>query len=476
MSDRIPPHDLDAEAAVISAILLDTDRYDVVGDFLEPGHFYADANRLVYEAIVDLRMQGKPADIVLIAGWLRDRGRLDQVGGTPYLAQLSDATPAIANILEHARAVVEKWRLRQLIATAQSAVAHAYANVENAQEFCEKVEEEIGDIAHRDDRVREELARTIIGRSVTRLADARARGETVGGIPTGFTMLDRLTGGLFPSDLTIVAGRPGLGKTSFAQSIACNVARPRFRGDGSVKLGHAVLFASLEQPRSQLAERLAGHEGEFDVGLWRRPRVTDGDWQKMVGSFGYLEHLPIYIDDTVAISLRELRAKIRRVKREVARGIEHGDAVVPSLPLGVVVVDYLQLMKGDRRGNDSREREVAGLSAGLKNLAKQEDVAIVALSQLNRAVEAQKNKRPELKDLRESGAIEQDADNVLMLYRESYYDPGTTEKLTAECIVAKQRNGPTGVVELVFREKYTRYYNLESDGEWSEYDQFDVVP
>ena len=460
--DRLPPHDMDAEAAVLSAIFLDPAALDRVQDMLGHEQFYSTANAHIYEAIADLRLAGNAADPVLVANWLRDRNRLAEVGGTPYLAQIVDATPAVANVEEHAQVIVVKWRLRQMIAICQAAAAAGYAPVEHPQELLEKVEQQIADVTHQGQRMREEAARTIAGRVLDRIARARARGEAVTGISTGFPALDRLTGGLFESDLIIIAARPGLGKTALAQSLACNVARPRLRHE-QAELGHAVLFLTLEQPREQLVMRIASHEAEFDAGLWRRPRVTEEAWQKISSSFDKLRNLPVYVDDTVALTLGELRAKVRRLKRQVERSNADGTALIPSKPLKVVIVDYLQLMKGQREKGDTREREVSSLSQGLKNLAKQEHLVVIALSQLNRELEKQKDRRPQLKDLRESGSIEQDADNVYFLYRESYYDRNTTERLSAELDVAKQRNGPNGLVDLIFRQEYTRYYSAAGE-------------
>ena len=463
MSDRVPPHSLDAEAAVLSAIFLDAAALDRVQDILLPVHYFADANRWIYEAMCDLRLRGLAADIVTVAEWLRDRKRLGQIGGTPYLAQIADATPHVANVEEHAQIVVVKWRLRQLIAIGSTAVAQAYAPVEKPQELLESVEQQLSDVTHQGQRIREEAVRTIASRVITRISRARDRGEAITGIQTGFAALDRLTGGLFESDLVVVAARTGLGKTSFAQSLACNVARRKRRADETFELGHAVLFCTLEQPRDQLVMRIASHEAEFDARLWRRPRVTEEDWRKISGSFAFLEHLPLYIDDTPALTLAELRAKVRRLKRQVERTMSDGTALVPSKPLKLVIVDYLQLMTGIREKGDTREREVASLSKGLKILAKQEDVCVVALSQLNREVEKQKDRRPQMKDLRESGAVENDADNIYFLYRESYYDRNTNQKLAAELDVAKQRNGPNGTIDLIFRQEFTRYYSAADE-------------
>jgi replicative DNA helicase len=468
VSERTPPHALDAEAAVLSAILLDSAVLDRVHDRLRPHHFYADANRRVYDAIIDLRLGGLAVDVVLVSNWLRDRGRLAQVGGTPYLGMLQDATPAVAHVEEHARVVVEKWRLREMIRIGGQAVAEGYQPIDNPQELFERIEQQVAEVTHDTLAPREEVLRTIASRVLTRIANARARGESITGVPTGFTMLDRVTGGLFDTDLTIVAARPGLGKTAMMQSLAANVARPKRRADGSIEVGHAVLFCTLEQPREQLMMRFASHEAEFDAKLWRAPRLNEDAWMKLSGSFGAIEHLPIYIDDTPALTLGDLRSKVRRLKRQIERGIDAGSLLVPSKPLRLVIVDYLQLMKGIREKGDSREREVASLSMGLKNLAKQERLAVVAVSQLNRQLEKNKDKRPQLQDLRESGALEQDADNIWFLYRDSYYNRDSPDQTSAELDIAKQRNGPNAIIELAFKREYMRYYDLAQ-----EYDEFD---
>jgi replicative DNA helicase len=472
VTDRVPPHSLDAEAAVLSAILLDAAALDRVHDRLRPHHFYADANRWVYEAIIDLRLGGLAVDIVLVSNWLRDRNRLAQVGGTPYLALLADATPAVAHVENHAAIIVEKWRLREVIRIGTQAIAESYTPLDKPQELFERVEREIAEVTHDTRAPREEVVRTIASRVITRIAHARARGEAITGTPTGFALLDRVTGGLFDTDLTIVAARPGLGKTALAQSLAANIARPKRRTDGSVELGHAVLFCTLEQPREQLAMRFASHEAEFDGKLWRAQRLKEADWMTLSGSFGAIEHLPIYIDDTPALTLGDLRSKVRRLKRQIERGIEMDSLLVPSKPLRLVIVDYLQLMKGIREKGDTREREVASLSMGLKNLAKQEELAVIAVSQLNRQLEKNKDKRPQMQDLRESGALEQDADNVWFLYRDSYYNRESPDQTSAELDIAKQRNGPNATIALVFKKEYTRYYSLAGESEYGEFDDY----
>jgi replicative DNA helicase len=478
---RVPPHDLDAEAAVLSAILLDADAFDRVQETLAPEHFYADANRRVYEAVLDLKSStGQPVDIVSVANWLRDRNRLAQIGGTPYLAQLADATPAVAHIGNHARIIREKWRTRQLIATCQHVTAQGYSGVEDVQAFIDSAEQAVFDIARVPATSSVVSAKEAIHKAFDILTETARRGGGVTGIETGFTGLDRLCSGLHRGDLYIVAARPGMGKTSFVLNLAVNVASPkalRAPAEGEPYFeapveepGFGVLFCSLEMPREQLAARLLAAEARVNMSAIRSGRPLREDWPKLTDAAARLSRLPLWIDDTPALTLLDLRAKIRRLQAEIARGDSHA----PAQGLGLVAVDYLQLMQG-RRDAQSREQEISELSRGLKQLSKEMSVPVIALSQLNRAVETRttKDKRPQLSDLRESGAIEQDADTIVFIYRDEYYFRESTEKKgVAELIIAKQRNGPTGVIETRFTDAYTRFDNLASEDNFDQFDDF----
>ncbi len=458
MSDvLIPPSDLDAEGAVLSAILLAPEAFDRVQEILQPHHFYADANRRVYEAMVELQIDGRPLDIVAVSGYLRDKGRLQQLGGTPYLAQLSDATPAVAHVEAHARVIREKWRLRQLIATCQRFATEGYGDCGDTQFFIDQAEQAVFDIARISENSSIVPLRDAVSGAFKILADAEARGGGITGIKSGFTMFDKQCSGLHSGDLYIVAARPGMGKTSLALNVALNVARPD-RDDG---IGYGVLFCSLEMPREQLAARLLSSEARVDMQKIRSGRMQREDWNKMTDAAASMGKLPVWLDDTPALTLLDLRAKIRRLQAELARGSADG---LPAKKLGLVVIDYLQLMQG-RRGAGSREQEISELSRGLKGLAKEMKVPVVALSQLNRAVETRsaKDKRPQLSDLRESGAIEQDADTIIFVYRDEYYFRDSEDKGVAELIIAKQRNGPTGKVMVKFTSEYTRFDNLAAD-------------
>lgn len=475
IAGRMPPADLDAEAAVLSAVMLANDAFDVVQEILLPEHFYSEANRRVYEAVQELHAASRRVDVVSVAGWLRDRGRLDQIGGTPYLAQLVDATPAVAHVEDHARAIREKWRLRSLIATCQRFAAEGYGDCGDVQSFVDAAEQSIFELARIPESSSVVPVRDAIHDAFKILSEARQRGGGITGFETGFAELDRRTSGLHKGDLYIVAGRPGMGKTSFVLNLAMNVASskqvsnpddPYGRGTAETP-GHGVAFFSLEMPREQLAARLLASEARVDMSNIRSGQVHAEDWNKLTEAAARIGRLPLWLDDTPAISVLDLRAKIRRLQAELRNS--------PDGPreLGLVAIDYLQLMSG-RKGVSSREQEISEISRGLKQLAKEMGVPVMALSQLNRSVETRttKDKRPQLSDLRESGAIEQDADAILFIYRDEYYFKDSPDKGIAELIVAKQRNGPTGTVKVKFSQQYTRFDNLEHEADY-DFDQFD---
>lgn len=469
VAGRVPPHDLDAEAAVISAIMLSRDALDRVLEILKPDHFYSEANGRIYMAAQELASQGTPIDITTVASWLRDREWLTQIGGPSYLAQIADATPAVGHVDAHAEIVLDKWRVRRVIATCQVIAANGYSDVGSAKEYVDGAEQAIYELAREGERrsAAERLA-PILKDAVTTISKAAERGDRITGIATGYEKLDAKTAGLHDGDLTIVAARPGMGKTSLVLNVGVNVASPRLAPwaeaypDEHPKKwlhGHGVAIFSLEMPREQLATRMLCSEGRVDLGRVRQGFLQPDDWRRMTEAAGFLSSLPIWIDDTPSLGLIELRAKVRRIQAEYNRPATETS---PERRVGLVVVDYLQLMKG-RDGVNSREQEIGEISRGLKQLAKELRVPVIALSQLNRAVEVRstKDKRPQLSDLRESGAIEQDADNIIFIYRDEYYNPETTDaKGIAELIIAKQRNGPTGKVLVRFAASCTRFDNL----------------
>ncbi len=476
----VPPQDLFAEAAVLSAIIVSKDAFDRVQEFLQPEHFYSDANRHIYEGVFALQAKGEPVDFVTVRGWLKDRNRLEQVGGSAYLAKLTDATPSIANVEAHARGIHAKWRLRRLIGACQRFAAEGYGDCGEVQDFIDRAEQSVFEIARTPEGSRVRPVKDAIMGAFEILENAAKRGGQISGIPSGFLELDRKCAGLHDGDVYIVAGRPGMGKTAFVLNIAVNVASPVRRsvdpadpyGDQVETAGYGVVLFSLEMPREQLASRLLASEARVDVSRIRSGNLKTEDWNKLTDAANRLSRLPLWIDDSPALSMLDLRAKVRRLIAEIERGSEDGP---PASRLGLVVIDYLQLMQG-RRDVASREQEISELSRGLKQLAKELRVPVLALSQLNRSVETRttKDKRPQLSDLRESGAIEQDADTILFIYRDEYYFPESPEQGVAEIIIAKQRNGPTGKLNVRFTREFTRFDNLASDDyEVNRLDDFD---
>lgn len=462
VAGRVPPHDLDAEAAVLSAVLLDRDALDRVLEILKPEHFYSEANGRIFQAAQALALSMTPIDIVSVASWLRDREWLQKMGGTAYLAQLADATPAVGHVAAHAKVVHEKWRLRQLIATCQRVSAEGYGDVGEVQEFIDGAEQAIFELAHTGNQQRSDVTMgEAIRECFTELVAAAERGDRLTGIPTGYDRLDAKTAGLQEGDLTIVAARPGMGKTSFVLNLATNVAAPRQHPKDETKqiMGFGVCVFSLEMPRKQLAGRAVCSEARMDLGRMRNNMLQPKDWTALTDNGAFLSNLPIWITDAPAIGILDIRAKVRRRQAEFNR---EETETTPARRVGLVVVDYLQLMKGSENAQ-SREQEISEISRGLKGLAKELKVHVIALSQLNRAVETRstKDKRPQLSDLRESGAIEQDADNIIFIYRDDYYREDSDRKGIAELIIAKQRNGPTGKVFVRFSASSTRFDNLD---------------
>jgi len=478
VNGRVPPHDLDAEAAVLSAILLSREALDRVLEILKPEHFYSDANGRIYEGAQALALAGTPIDIVSVASYLRDREKLAQIGGPGYLAQLADATPAVAHVAAHATTVYEKWRLRAVIATCQRVAAEGYGDVGVVQSFIDGCEQDIYQLARTAQGSSVQPINQVLRAAFQQITAAAERGDRITGISTGYEKLDGKTAGLHNGDLMIIAARPGMGKTSFVLNLGVNVASPRTvaspgpgeqdHGVERQEPGFGVLVFSLEMPREQLAVRMVCSEGRVDVGKVRQGMLAPDDWRRLTEAASYLSSLPIWIDDTSALGVLELRAKVRRIQAEYNREATPTSA---ERRVGLVVVDYLQLMKG-RDGVNSREQEISEISRGLKQLAKELSVPVIALSQLNRAVETRttKDKRPQLSDLRESGAIEQDADTIIFIYRDEYYNAETTNsKGIAELIIAKQRNGPTGKVMTRFTASCTRFDNLAA-GDYPEMD------
>jgi replicative DNA helicase len=425
---RIPPQNLEAEQSILGGILLDNHALNPVLEVLDFKDFYSEAHRRIFRAIVELSDRNDPVDLITLSNLLKEKKQLDPVGGTAYLASLVDNVPSAANIAFHARIVKEKAILRGLIGTASADVDQVLDEAEHA----------IFEISERKIRPTFWPFKTVIKESIRTIEKLYERKELITGVPTGFEGIDTLTSGLQKSDLIIVAGRPSMGKTAFALNIALNA---------STLSGIPVAVFSLEMSKEQLALRMLASEAKVDSQRIRKGLLGETDWPKLIAAAGKLSEALIFIDDTPALSVLEMKAKSRRLKAENG--------------LGLVILDYLQLMKGGG-SRDSREQEISEISRSLKALAKELAVPVIALSQLNRKVEDRTNRRPQMADLRESGAIEQDADVIAFIYRDEVYNrtDENPEKGIAEIIIGKQRNGPTGTVKLAFLEKYTSFENL----------------
>ncbi|MEZ4287015.1 MAG: replicative DNA helicase [Polyangiales bacterium] len=438
LSGRIPPNSLDAERAVLGGILLENDALNVVLEILESDDFYSDANSTIFGAMSELFRRGQPVDHVTLRESLLHSEKFTSVGGDEYLLSLSNTIPTVANIESHARIVREKAVVRRLIAQCHSVAARGYGDYGAVAEFLDEAESSIFNVAKERARNPYEHVRDVVMRTFEEIEATAKRGEDITGLPTGFSQVDKMTAGMHPGDLIIIAGRPGMGKTSFALNIAVNACRARKK---------SVAVFSLEMPKEQLVRRMLGSEARVDGNRIRTGKLLKEDWPKLASAAGELTEMPIWIDDTPAITMLEIRAKSRRLMSEHS--------------IGLVVVDYLQLMRSGSR-NDSREQEISEISRSLKALAKELSIPVIALSQLNRGVESRgvKDKRPQLSDLRESGAIEQDADTIWFIYRDEVYNRESDDRGVAEVIIGKQRAGPTGTARVRFFNEYTRFDNL----------------
>jgi replicative DNA helicase len=445
-SGRVPPHDLNAERAVLGGILLENDAFDAVIELpLRAADFYKDAHSLIFESMLELVNEGQPVDTITLRERLTTTSKLQRTGGDEYLLALTDTIPTVANIEAHARIVQEKAVVRRVIHACYETAAKGYGDYGSMVEFLDQAEKSMFEVAKERLRSPYEHINDVVLRTFEEITAAAERKEHITGLPTGFRHLDWYTAGLHPGDLVIVAGRPGMGKTAFAVNVALNACRARQAG---------VVIFSLEMPKEQLARRLLCSEAGVDGNRLRSGRLTRDDWAPLTRAAGELSELPLWMDDTPGLTMMELRAKARRLKSD--QGLE------------LVVVDYLQLMRSGTK-TESREQEISEISRSLKGLAKELKLPVIALSQLNRGVESRgnKDKRPQLSDLRESGAIEQDADTIMFIYRDEVYNPESTEKGVAEIIIGKQRAGPTGTVRCTFRREFTRFENLEEHREAS---------
>ena len=445
--DRIPPQNLEAEVSVLGAVLQESGALLKAMETLRPGDFYKEAHRKIFAACVELFERNEPVDLVTLANELMQRKVLEEVGGASYLASLVDSVPTAANAAYHARIVKDKAILSALIQKATAVVTRAYADTDDVGIVLDWAEQQIFEISQEKSSRSFVPLKSILKGTFELIETLYERKSHVTGVPTGFAKFDEMTAGLQPSDLIVVAGRPSMGKTSFCLNIAQHAA---------IHDHTTVAIFSLEMSKEQLVQRMLCSEAQVDSHKLRTGYLSDSDWPKLTRGAGILSESPVFIDDTPGITLLEMRAKARRLKAEQG--------------LGLVIIDYLQLISGRGRA-ESRQQEISEISRSLKAMAKELSVPVVALSQLSRAVESREDKRPQLSDLRESGAIEQDADVVAFLYRHAVYARKDTSKQpegddseednTTEVIIGKQRNGPTGTVYLAFRREFTRFEEQE---------------
>lgn len=448
---RVPPHDLDAEAAVLSACFArGAAAVDEVNPILAAADFYSEAHRRLFEACVDLAARGEPVDMITISSALKESQRIGQVGGIPYMMQISDAAPVVTtrHLQAYATTVRDRARLRRLALQLSVALARCYAPLSavETEDFFGSIERDITALCSSRHAGELKPIGPITVKVMKQFDEHRKRGGGIVGIATGFDRLDRQMGGLHDGDLTIVAARPGIGKTSLVMGLCDNVTDREYAG---------AVF-SLEMPEDQLVSRLLCTRGRVDLSKVRLGALRDTDWNKLTVASSDVFPKHIYIDDQSDQSLPMIRSKLRRLITKLTRDGKR---------LGVVIIDYLQLMRTRQtKGNDNRANLIGEITRGLKNLAKELRVPILLLCQLNREVEKREDKRPQLSDLRDSGEIEADADNVVFIYRDDYYFADSDEKNIAELLIAKQRNGPIGTVKLRFDKEWTRFDNL-SEGD-----------
>ena len=437
MSDLMPTN-IEAEEAILGGILIDPEAISRIAELLRPEFFAITAHQVIYRSALDLFFQGQPTDLMTVTTRLTDRNQLEQVGGLTKLAQLVDRTVSAVNIDQYAVLVEDKYQRRKLIEAGNNIVQLGYETATPLETVLDRAEQEIFSITQ--ERPQQDLVS--IGETLNQTfqdLENRNEGLTLPGIPCGFYDLDAMTGGFQRSDLIIVAARPAMGKTAFCTNIAHHIAA------GLQKLPVAVF--SLEMSKEQLVQRILSSEAKIESNRLRSGRISQNEWEPISTAIGNLSELPLFIDDTPNITVTEIRSKVRRLQAE------QGGA------LGLVLLDYLQLMEGS---SDNRVQELSRITRSLKGLARELNVPIIALSQLSRGVEARTNKRPMMSDLRESGSIEQDADLVIMLYRDEYYNPDSPDRGIAEVIITKHRNGPTGIIKLLFDPQFTCFRNLAS--------------
>lgn len=439
MIDRIPPQNVEAEQSVLGAMLIEREAIFKVAELLRPEDFYREAHRLVFKVILDLFNRNEAADLITVTEALRKEDKLEAVGGIAYITSLANSVPTAANVMYHAKIIEEKSLLRQLINTATHIASLGYEGSDDLTNILDSAEKMILEVSGR--KVGKDFTpiKTIILDAFTKIEELYASRGGITGLSTGFKDLDKLTSGLQPSDLILIAARPSMGKTAFVLNIAQSIG---------IKEKKPVAFFSLEMSKEQLVQRMLCAEATIDAQRLRIGELEDKDWTKLVNAADRLSAAPIFIDDTAGISVMEMRAKARRLK------IEHD--------LKLIIIDYLQLMQGNTGSgrSENRQQEISEISRSLKALARELRVPVIALSQLSRSVESRTVKKPMLSDLRESGSLEQDADIVAFLYRDDYYNPDTDQKNITEVIVAKHRNGPVDTIKLFFHKQFTKFSDL----------------
>ncbi|MHB1528821.1 MAG: replicative DNA helicase [Acidiferrobacteraceae bacterium] len=445
-SVKIPPQSVEAEQSLLGGLLLDSERFEVIAERVDAHDFYRHEHQLLFAAIRDLHTANKPADVVTVTEHLERAAEIEKAGGFAYIGSLANNTPSAANIAAYADIVRELSLLRGMIQVATRIAERCYyPERRSAGELMDAAEKDILEIGEQGRRASSmQPLKTLVTAAVNRIDEMSRSPNSITGLSSGFSDLDDMTSGLQPSDLIIIAGRPSMGKTSLAMNIVENAA-----------VGSKVPVAvfSMEMPGEQLAMRMLASLGRINAHKVRTGKLEDEDWPRLTSAMGMLADAPIFIDDTPALTPMELRARARRLKRE------HN--------IGLIVIDYLQLMQGVE--SENRATEVSGITRSLKSLAKELNVPLIAMSQLNRSLEQRPNKRPVMSDLRESGAIEQDADVIFFIYRDEVYNEDSPDKGTAEVIIGKQRNGPIGKVRLTFLGEYTRFENYISSGYESAY-------
>jgi replicative DNA helicase len=440
-ADRLPPHSIETEQAVLGAMMLDKEAVIIAGEILKARDFYKDAHQIIFEAIKEQESRGEPVDLITVTEILRQKDALEKCGGVAYVASLANQVPSAAGVRSYAHIVSDKSLLRRLIQVIGDIAARCYEENEAPKDILAYAEQAIFSIQDGGRNQGLIHVRDVVPDVVARIENLSKRKEGLTGVPSHFKDLDRMTSGWQESDLIILAARPSMGKTALGLNLAENAA---------IKDQIPVAVFSLEMSREQLIQRLLSSRASLDQYKLRTGRLLGDEWRSLVDAAGVLISAPIYIDDTPSITVMELRSRARRLKAE--KGLD------------LIIVDYLQLMQGGSgRSKENRQQEISEISRSLKALARELRLPVIALSQLSRAVEQTADKKPSLSHLRESGALEQDADLVMFIYREEYYDRNTEKKGIAEIIIAKHRNGPTGSVELGFLEQYTKFADLAWD-------------